>query len=338
MKSLMGLIVIVMLLSVCSSVGASAPTTSPFYGEVIRLSTGEIIVGELLRFDGTTFVIKTDSGIVEKQREEVVGILMGSRPAVTRKALSQWVSQAKASSQYTEVRWSAQQATGEPNTTKCGDLDTAWAPKTSGEGPEWLELTFEIPVYATDLRVHETYNAGCIYRVDLVDTEGEQYIIWEGKDTTTCPGWFKVSFKPTTYLVQSVILHTQIRGWEEIDAIELSGLVEVSPEKVESTFQEKEQEQKGVLSVKEVLRNKQAIGTTEIQVRGQAKDMEHRQGLLGGEFTSFLLTDNEGNSLQIHLDRKVVDIPQDRDVIVTGKFEKFFGDFIEYFSATNITW
>ena len=168
-------------------------------------------------------------------------------------------------------------------------------------------------------------------------------MVWQGKDTTACPGWFELSFKPTAYLVQSVIIHTQIRGWEEIDAIELSGLVEVSPEtwegaKVEPTPQEKEQEEEGVLSVKEVLRNKEAIGTTEIQVRGQAKDMEDRQGLLGGEFTSFLLTDNEGNSLQIHLDRKVVDIPQDRDVIVTGKFEKFFGDFIEYFSATNITW
>lgn len=338
MKSLMGLIVIGVLFSVCGWVGASTSLTSPFYGEAIRLSTGEIIVGELLRFDGTTFVIKTDSGIVEKQREEVVGILMGSRPAVTRKTLSQWASQAKASSQYTGARWSAQQATGEPNTTKCGDLGTAWAPKTNGEEPEWLDLTFDTLVYATGLRVHETYNAGCIYRVDLVDTEGKQYTIWEGKDTTTCPGWFEVSFDSTAYLVQSVILHTQIRGWEEIDAVELLGWVEVSPEKVESTPQEKEQEEEGVLSVKEVLRNKEAIGTTEIQVRGRAKDMEHRQGLLGGEFTSFLLTDNEGNSLQIHLDRKVKDIPQDRDVIVTGKFEKFFGDFIEYFSATNITW
>jgi len=345
MKILIGLVVMGVLFSACSWVGASVPSATPFYGDAIRLSTGEIITGELLRFDGNTFVIKTATGIVEKQRREVIGILIGSKPAVTTGVLSQWASQAKASSQYTNARWSAQQATGEPNTTKCGDLDTAWAPVTNGEGPEWLELAFDTPVYATGLRVHETYNSGCIYQVELVDAKGKHYIIWQGRDTTTCPGWFKLSFKPTAYLVQSVVLYTQIKGWEEIDAVELTGLVEVSPEtwestKAEPTPEEKEQEQEHILTVtvRVVLRNKEVIGAQKIQVRGWAKNIEHNEGLLGGKFTNFLLTDDQGNSLKVHLDRKVTNIPQDREVIVTGGFEKLLGVLTEYFSATNITW
>ena len=343
MKSLIGLVVMGLLFSACSWVGASLPSAPAFYGDAIRLSTGEIITGELLRFDGSTFVIKTETGIVKKQRGEVIGILVGSKPAVTTEVLSQWASQAKASSQYTKARWSAQQATGEPNTTRCGDLDTAWAPGTSGEGPEWLELAFDTPAYATGLRVHETYNSGCVYQVELVDVKGKHHMIWQGKDTTACPGWLELSFKPTAYLVQSVILHTQIKGWEEIDAVELTGLVEVSLEtwestKAEPTPEEKEQDEEDILTVKEVLRNKEVIGTQEIQVRGRAKNIEHRKGLLGGTFTSFSLTDDQGNSLKVHLDRRVTNIPQDRDVIVTGGFEKLFGILIEHFSATNITW
>jgi len=351
MKVLIGLVIMGVLFSVCSLAGASVSSAPPFYGDTIQLSTGEVINGELLRFEENTFVIKTATAVIEKQRGEVIGILLGSKPATTTEALSQWASQAKASSQYTNNRWSAQQTTGEPNTTKCGDLDTAWAPKTSGEEPEWLELTFDTPVYATALKVHETFNSGSIYQVELVDVKEEHYIIWQGKDTTTCPGWFELSFKPTAYLVQSVILHTQIKGWEEIDAVELTGLIGASPEIKESTKtepmpeekeEEKEQDKENILTVKDVLQNKEVIGTQEIKVRGRAKNIEHHKGLfeelLGGGYTSFLLTDDQNNSFEVHLGNKVTNIPQDRDVIVTGGFEKLFGDFIEYFSAIKITW
>lgn len=138
--------------------------------------------------------------------------------------LSQWASKARASSQYGTSRWSAQQATGEPNTCECGDIDTAWAPKSSGSEPEWLELTFDTPVYVTKLRVYETYNAGFIYKVEFVDVYGRKHTVWQGKDTTPCPGWFEINLDQTWYLVQSVILHAQIKDWEEIDAVELTGI------------------------------------------------------------------------------------------------------------------
>ena len=142
--------------------------------------------------------------------------------------LSQWASGATASSEYSTSGWSANQATGAPNTDKCGDINTAWAPRSSGSDPEWLKLSFTTPVLATGVRVHETYNAGSLSRVDLVDTSGQSHTVWTGTDSTSCPGWFEITFPKTEYPVNAVILHTKIAGWEEIDAVELIGDTDIT--------------------------------------------------------------------------------------------------------------
>lgn len=202
------------------TVGASPS----LYTDAFRLSTGELIMGELLGFDGAIFTIETERGIVEIEKADVAAILIGTTPSVYITPLSQWVSEARASSQYSSSTWSAQQATGEPNTSQCGDNSTTWAPGSRGSGPEWLELIFDTPVYATGLRVHETYNSGFIYRVEFVDVYGQKRTIWQGTDSTACPGWFELNIAQTRYLVKSVILHTQIKGYEEVDAVELTGI------------------------------------------------------------------------------------------------------------------
>jgi len=198
-------------------------STVLYNDDVFRLSTGELITGKLLSFDGRIFKVKTGEKVVEKKREEVVCIILGTKSLGKEKIISQWALKARASSEYTSSDWSAMQATGKPDTFKCGDFKTAWAPKPGGSEPEWLELTFNTPVYATGLRVHETYNAGFIYKVEFVDISGRRYLIWQGKDTTNCPGWFEVETEPTPYLVKKVIIHTRKEGWEEIDAVELKG-------------------------------------------------------------------------------------------------------------------
>lgn len=213
---------LVVLLGMWASIGMSAPLS--FYEDAFRLSTGELIIGELLSFDGSIFKIETERGVIWKEKEDVVAILIGTNPLIYTGALSQWASKARASSQYSSSSWSVQQATGEPNTSQCGDNSTAWAPESRGSGPEWLELTFDTPVYVTKLRVYETYNSGSIYKVEFIDVYEEKHTVWQGKDTTTCPGWFEINFAQTRYLVKSVILHTQIEGYEEIDAVELTGI------------------------------------------------------------------------------------------------------------------
>jgi len=157
------------------------------------------------------------------EKEDWFRSMIGEEPL---EPISQWASEATASSEYSSKSWSAMQATGEPNTAQCGDTATAWAPSSSASGAEWLEVFFSIPVYATQLRAHETYNAGSVYKVEFVDPEGTKHTVWQSEDTTSCPGWFGGEFEMTPYLVKSVILHTQIDGYEEIDAVELTGIPE----------------------------------------------------------------------------------------------------------------
>ena len=202
----------------------SVHTLAESYQDVFRLSTGEVITGELLSFEEGIFKIKTEKGIIEKNRADVTGLFVAITSLIQGELLSQWASKAEASSEYSNSRWSAQQAIGEPNTSKCGDIDTSWTPRESGSQSEWLKLTFNTPVYAKKLRVHETYNTGFIQKVELIDNYGEKHIVWQDKDNTPCPGWLEITFEQTSYLVESVIIHTQIKGYEEIDAVELTGI------------------------------------------------------------------------------------------------------------------
>ena len=56
--------------------GSVGPLPTP-YKDAFRLSTGELIMGELLSFDGSSFRIKTEKGVIEKKREEIATILVG---------------------------------------------------------------------------------------------------------------------------------------------------------------------------------------------------------------------------------------------------------------------
>ena len=133
----------------------------------------------------------------------------------------QWAATASASSEYPGN--GATQATGPANTALCGDQVTAWAPLGSGPGPEWLRLGYATPVYATALRIHETFIGSFVTGVDLVEPGGAVHALTIPADKTACAGYFELSFDQTPYLVSAVIIHTQVDGWEEIDAAELWG-------------------------------------------------------------------------------------------------------------------
>jgi hypothetical protein len=138
--------------------------------------------------------------------------------------LRQWASWATASSEYSDTDWSAQQATGAPDTSTCGDFPTAWAPLDAGLGREYLELQYPIPVRSTGIVVHETHIGGFVFGVELIDLDGGPHLVWEGTDTTPCRGEFMPTWGQTTYNVVGVRVHTQVADWEEIDAVELIGL------------------------------------------------------------------------------------------------------------------
>ncbi len=68
-------------------------------------------------------------------------------------------------------------------------------PKTSGAGPEWLKATYDQTVYATGLRVHETYNPGFITGIDLVEPNGTVHALSIPADTTACGGYYELTFR-----------------------------------------------------------------------------------------------------------------------------------------------
>jgi U3 small nucleolar ribonucleoprotein component len=58
-------------------IDGEAEEEKPPYKDAFQLSTGVVIFGELLDFDGNTFKIKTEKGVIEKRREEITGIWLG---------------------------------------------------------------------------------------------------------------------------------------------------------------------------------------------------------------------------------------------------------------------
>ena len=136
----------------------------------------------------------------------------------------QWAVRARASSQYGEMEWSAEQATGPPDTPECVDWPSAWAPSSAGTDPEWLELRYSRPVHATGVVIHETNQGGFVYQVDLIDSDGVYETVWSGEDPTPCPGAFALTWERTDTLILGARIHTQAPGFEEIDAVELIGL------------------------------------------------------------------------------------------------------------------
>lgn len=139
------------------------------------------------------------------------------------------------SSQYSDDAWSARQALGAPDTFAYGDIRTAWAPARINDGPEFLTLGFERPVYASGVAVRETLGNGFVTGIDLLDTTGTYHPVWSGTDGTTQGRYadFVASWSRTSFLTQGVRIHVDTLhtpGWEEIDAVRLFGVAPAVPE------------------------------------------------------------------------------------------------------------
>ena len=153
--------------------------------------------------------------------------------------LHQWASDARASSQYGDPDWSAKQATGKPNTPAAGDFQTAWASQEPDAGEEWLELTYKIPVRPAIVRVCETFNPGAVVKLDAKDPNGAWCELWKGKDTTTdCPGWLDIPISKPAWpcrVIRITLDCTLVKGWNEIDAVELIGEQDDDPPAARTT-------------------------------------------------------------------------------------------------------
>ncbi len=138
----------------------------------------------------------------------------------------QWAVGAVASSEYSSPDYSAEQATGAPDTPECGDIETAWASEDS-DGVDWLEVRFATAVVPTEINIYETHSPGFITKVEVRDEAGLYHTVWEGmpREVEECPRVFAVPVGGVGARVHTVrISLDQTDGyWNEIDAVELVG-------------------------------------------------------------------------------------------------------------------
>ena len=148
-------------------------------------------------------------------------------------ANGQWAIGATASSTYAikegkTASWSPEQMIGVPNVQKYGDNGNAWASKDQDKGEEWVKLTFEKEVNATEVRIKETYNAGAITKIVLYENNNKSHVVYKAKSETKKNEmqYLVAKFPKTGYktkMVKIILDSKAITGWNEIDAVQLVG-------------------------------------------------------------------------------------------------------------------
>ena len=153
------------------------------------------------------------------------------QPVVT---LRQWATGASATSQFGESDWSALRVTGAPDSLACGDQWTAWA-SAEATGVDSLTVTYDIPLVPTQINIYQSYNPGAITGIELVlaDGSGTMPVPDSADPGTECPGVLSIDVLDATAPVNGVIIHldqTITGDWNEIDAVELVGVLEMGSE------------------------------------------------------------------------------------------------------------
>lgn len=114
---------------------------------------------------------------------------------------------------------------GAPDTHMAGDIPTAWASRDPDGGAEWLQAGFDQAVEIAEIRIRETYNPGAISKVTAL-VGGQEVVLWEGTAGGGATPRDFVVRPPFAVEAGSVVVHldtARVRGWNEIDAVELVG-------------------------------------------------------------------------------------------------------------------
>lgn len=144
----------------------------------------------------------------------------------------QWGSTAEASSSYNESDdgegspdfGSPRAATGAPDST-------AWTPKQTQIGIDWIEVQFAKPVTATELRMVITDGVGSVSKIEVVDTDGKMHTAWSGVDEMQADArgnrtWYVTKLEPASYKVAGArysFAHALNQSNKYVDAIQVVG-------------------------------------------------------------------------------------------------------------------
>jgi hypothetical protein len=149
-------------------------------------------------------------------------------PTPEAEEISQYATDATASSQYTTTDWSAMQAVGLPDAIQCENNPFAWK-SLNTNGKDWLLLTYDQAVIPTKIVIHQTYHPGAVSLVEVVDEAGNATTVYEATPAmlSQCPYDLEIEVKNVDTLVGSVrvtVDQTNHEGKTLIDAVQLIGL------------------------------------------------------------------------------------------------------------------
>ena len=118
--------------------------------------------------------------------------------------------------------YEALQATG-PANTPGPDTDSAlaWCPASEDEGMEWIELRYEKPVLAREVRIHTNYNPGAVVRILGGTDEGNLRELWAGTAPQDPIQVIPISPPVEITRIKLELDTAKIPGWNEIDAVAL---------------------------------------------------------------------------------------------------------------------
>jgi sugar lactone lactonase YvrE len=175
--------------------------------------------------------LRTDPEVAATAAAEATVLAITATPEATpvpiEALLRQWADTATASSFYAPD-YDPEGATGPPDVAGCQDSPDAWA-SSDPNGLETLELSYETPVFARAISVHQNHHPGFISMIELIDERGETRTVYQGTPgrADTCPQVLTIEFEQTLTRIVGVRLTIDQRSgadWSEIDAVELVGL------------------------------------------------------------------------------------------------------------------
>ena len=127
---------------------------------------------------------------IEEKTKEEIGKQIIDEEKIINDPDGQWATDANASSSYSsqksgkEGAWGMMQMTGKPDCETYGDNGNSWASQEQDKNIEWIILSFDKAVNATEIRIRQNYNPGAIIKVEVVDEDGKTHQVWEGSDKT----------------------------------------------------------------------------------------------------------------------------------------------------------
>lgn len=124
--------------------------------------------------------------------------------------------------------WSHEQITGPPDTEGGSDVNTAWAPRSTRSGEQWVQLGYDQSVEISGVNVHETYCPGALSKVTALMPDGSEKILWTGREPAADPSsatevWVPAPPGITSNQIRIYVDTDRVQSWPEIDAVELVG-------------------------------------------------------------------------------------------------------------------